>query len=99
MLLLLLLLLLLLRAARGAAARLSARPGNEVFMLIGNVKTYNDKINVLLPLPVNFCLGISILAAFNLLDSKTIQGELGWISYPSHGRTLGSDAGSLELQK
>uniref|UniRef100_A0A338P7J9 Eph receptor A3 n=1 Tax=Mus musculus TaxID=10090 RepID=A0A338P7J9_MOUSE len=21
----------------------------------------------------------------NLLDSKTIQGELGWISYPSHG--------------
>uniref|UniRef100_A0A8D2PT38 Ephrin type-A receptor 3 n=2 Tax=Zosterops TaxID=36298 RepID=A0A8D2PT38_ZOSLA len=22
---------------------------------------------------------------FNLLDSKTIQGELGWISYPSHG--------------
>lgn len=21
----------------------------------------------------------------NLLDSKTVQGELGWISYPSHG--------------
>uniref|UniRef100_A0A8B9TL66 Ephrin type-A receptor 3 n=1 Tax=Anas platyrhynchos TaxID=8839 RepID=A0A8B9TL66_ANAPL len=25
------------------------------------------------------------LLKVNLLDSKTIQGELGWISYPSHG--------------
>lgn len=28
---------------------------------------------------------ILVFFAVNLLDSKTIQGELGWISYPSHG--------------
>ncbi|XP_019485512.1 PREDICTED: ephrin type-A receptor 3 isoform X2 [Hipposideros armiger] len=34
------------------------------------------------------CFGELILQPsneVNLLDSKTIQGELGWISYPSHG--------------
>ncbi|XP_035396540.1 ephrin type-A receptor 3 isoform X2 [Cygnus atratus] len=32
----------------------------------------------------------------NLLDSKTIQGELGWISYPSHGIKL-KEAGGISV--
>lgn len=28
------------------------------------------------------------LATVNLLDSKASQGELGWISYPSHGVSI-----------
>ncbi|XP_055991431.1 ephrin type-A receptor 3 isoform X2 [Sorex fumeus] len=47
-------------------------------------------LSILLCLSCSFlnCFGELILQPsneVNLLDSKTIQGELGWISYPSHG--------------
>uniref|UniRef100_A0A2K6GA11 receptor protein-tyrosine kinase n=1 Tax=Propithecus coquereli TaxID=379532 RepID=A0A2K6GA11_PROCO len=45
-------------------------------------------ILLLLSCSVLNCFGELILQPsneVNLLDSKTIQGELGWISYPSHG--------------
>ncbi|XP_066890978.1 ephrin type-A receptor 3 isoform X3 [Kogia breviceps] len=45
-------------------------------------------IFLLLSCSVLSCFGELILQPsneVNLLDSKTIQGELGWISYPSHG--------------
>ncbi|XP_057401907.1 ephrin type-A receptor 3 isoform X3 [Balaenoptera acutorostrata] len=45
-------------------------------------------ILLLLSCSVLSCFGELILQPsneVNLLDSKTIQGELGWISYPSHG--------------
>lgn len=44
------------------------------------LKEENKKNPFLLTMFVYLCFLL-----VNLLDSKTIQGELGWISYPSHG--------------